>query len=76
MIPPNPSVIGKDNFENVHRKEAMIKSQISGNATLSDPIQLWQKGTTENHDGYLMFLPFYKHGFLTKTPEERYNAIE
>ncbi|MBP9780248.1 EAL domain-containing protein, partial [Candidatus Gracilibacteria bacterium] len=76
MVPPNPNVIGKDNFEDKNRKVAMIKSQISGSATLSDPIQLWQKESAKNHDGYLMFLPFYKHGSSIKTPKERYDSIE
>lgn len=72
----NIRAFGYDMFSEKVRREAMSKAMQSGEATLSGKITLVQEFDTDVQAGFLMYLPLYKKGFKTDTPQERTLAIQ
>lgn len=68
-LEPNYKARGLDVGSEPKRRAALRRAMLSGEATLTAPIQFVQKNPGPGFMGY--FLPLYRGGLLPKTEEER-----
>ena len=72
-LAPNPGATGLDVASENNRRQAALASSRSGRAQLTAPITLVQAGEQPRR-GLLAFLPVYRAGAATHTPEARLAA--
>ncbi len=72
----NARALGFDMFQEPVRREGMLLARDSGEMTLSRKVTLVQENGVDIQNGFLMYLPIYKMGMATTTPEERQAALK
>lgn len=71
----NQRAFGYDMFTDSVRRQAMELARDSGRTSLSGKVTLVQETDEDTQPGFLMYLPIYKKGEDTSTPEARKKAI-
>ncbi len=71
----NQRAFGFDMYAEPVRREAMKRAMESGQAALSGRVRLVQETERDIQPGFLMYLPVYRQGSATDTPETRRAAI-
>jgi signal transduction histidine kinase len=72
----NLAAFGYDMFSSAIRRKAMVQAMDSNMAALTGKVTLQQEIDQDIQPGVLMYLPVYKNGMPTDTPEERRAAIK
>lgn len=72
----NLRAFGYDMWSEPTRRKAMMRARDTGEAAVSGMVTLVQETSDDVQRGFLMYLPVYRHGLPTKTPEERRAAIK
>ncbi len=71
----NKQAFGYDMFSEATRHAAMVTARDTGQSAISGKVILKQEITQDVQAGFLMYLPLYKAGAVTATPEERRRAL-
>lgn len=71
----NQGTLGYDSLTDSTRREAMEQARDTGHPAISGRVKLRMETVDDIHDGFLMFMPIYKHGLPVSTIEERRLAI-
>ena len=67
----NQRAFGYDMFSEPIRNEAMTRAMETGRAALSSKVTLLQETTSDVQAGFLLYVPMYRNGAATDTPEQR-----
>lgn len=68
--------LGYDMSTDDVRNRAIERARDSGQPIISDKVNLLQETDENVLSGFLLFVPIYRNGLPSNTPEERQNAIE
>src|SRR2546427_4738601 len=71
----NRAAIGYDMFTERGRREAMERARDTGEASASSKVTLIQEIDDQKQPGFLIYVPVYRKGAPTTTPEERRAAL-
>lgn len=72
----NKAAIGYDMYSEAVRRSALREAALSGHMTISGKITLVQEIDHDVQAGILMYLPLYKKGLATDTPQQRWKALQ
>jgi PAS domain S-box-containing protein len=72
----NKEAVGYDMYSEAVRRTALRDAALSGHMSISGKITLVQEIDHDVQAGILMYLPLYKKGLDTNTPDERWKAIQ
>jgi PAS domain S-box-containing protein len=70
----NSGILGLDLGSEALRRQSIERAVESGEATMTAPIKMIQD--ERRRPGFLLFVPVFRHGGATKTPEQRRAAFE
>ena len=71
----NLRAFGYDMFSEPVRREAMERARDTGEAAVSGKVKLVQETDQDVQHGFLMYLPVYRNGQATQTPQQRRIAL-
>jgi PAS domain S-box-containing protein len=73
---PNRSAFGFDMYSDRVRREAMDRARDSGAAAVTGIVRLVEETAVDSQRDFLMYVPVYRNGWPTGTPEQRRAALE
>lgn len=71
----NMRALGYDMYSHPVRRAAMARARDSGETTLSGKVRLVQETEADGQAGVLMYTPYYGHGGLPETHEQRHSSL-
>jgi signal transduction histidine kinase len=71
----NQRALGYDMFSEATRNEAMGKARDTGNPAVSKKVYLIQESLQDRQNGFLLYVPIYRHDLPSNTVEERRRAL-